>query len=230
MATHPNAVTLSHTGSLSRDKPVHKHCKQQISRKTAKLVRFSDVPLSSLCMQNMGQGLGPADEGSLQTFDGASPTTALHKLHSQSCVPRGHLANGKLPALCVSLQPVIKQLGRFSNMSVIKYLFCSAYFILMKKSGDCSVGQVNASLPPTSQLLPSSSSTTFAATLKYPQPPDAISSVPRQKSQEETQDKGGHIVTMSPWQSLADLSPFPGTAGPRRGAGLTLSASRIRPS
>lgn len=156
-------------------------------------------------------------------------------------MPRGHLANGKLPALCVSLQPVIKQLAWFSNMSVIKYLFYSSYFILMKRSGDCSVGQVKAQVsfpflphpncchrvpPPLLLLHP-----------KYTQPPDTTSSFfPPSQLCAKTEISGGdmgqgwihcHNITR---QSLADFSPFPRAAGPSLGAGLTLSASRIRPS
>lgn len=79
------------------------------------------MPLSSLCMQNMGQGLDPADEASRHLMEPLQP------LHSPNSTPKtachADIWQTELPALCVSLQPVIKQLGWFSNMSVIKYLF-----------------------------------------------------------------------------------------------------------
>lgn len=140
-----------------------------------------------------------------------TPQTPLPKL-------RATWTSGKreLPALCVSLQPVTKQLGWFSNMSVIKHLFYSAHFIPMKRSGHCSVVQVKARvlfpfLPhpncchralPLLLLLP-------LLNILSPQTQPALPSQPRQKSQEETQDKGWHIVTMSQGQSRADFSPFP---------------------
>lgn len=138
---------------------------------------------------------------------------------SKHCTPlpklRATRTSGKrkLPALCVSLQPVIKQLGWFSNMPVIKYLFYSDYFFLMKRPGHCSVGQVEARVsfpflphpncchrapPPLLQPHPE---------YPHPQRQSALSSlpassVPRQRPQEETRDKGGHVVTV-------EVSPFP---------------------
>lgn len=134
------------------------------------------MPLSSLCMQNKGQGLGPADEASRHSrWSLSNHCTPLLKLRATQTSGKR-----KLPALCVSLQPVIKQLGGFSNMSVLKYLFYSSYFIPMKRSGHCSVGHVKAQVPlpflPHPNCCLRAPPPILLLHPQYPQPPDAISS------------------------------------------------------